>query len=226
MRLQRIVDFDFRSGAMARERVIFTRGVVQRDVEVVNMIQLSRDGLAGGQRYSNLYRASFRITRRGATAAPGLEPSGLQCEGFIFLSDTRQVAGDRVTGAALPGCIEIGLALFGVTSNDIQKRVRGTMSGRVGLNVKPRHNIGYLRFSKIWLGHPLVGPALAQNRGNQDSLLVIEHQHRTDQVGRARTTLSVYTVAASAVCREEFGAARHGCGIFSGALDRSSVSGR
>src|SRR5438477_10586780 len=121
--------------------MVFAGGVVQGDVEVVNVIQRAGYRLAGREGDCDRHGASLRDLWSGTASAgpPGntswLEPAGLKCEWFVFFADTCQIAGHRMTGVALSCRIEISRAFLWIARHHIQERVSGAMASGVGLNV-------------------------------------------------------------------------------------------
>src|SRR5689334_15853413 len=121
--------------------MVFAGGVVQGDVEVIDVIQRAGYWLAGRGRDRDRHGASLRDRGSGAASAgpPGntswLKPAGLKCKWFVLFADTCQVTRHRMTRVALSCRIEIGRAFFRITRNHIQEGVRRPMSRGVCLNV-------------------------------------------------------------------------------------------
>ena len=87
------------------------------------------------------------------------------------------------------------------------------MAGGIGLNVQPGDDVGYLRLGESELGHAFVRTAFPNNRGDQQSLLIVENQQRADQVRRAGASPGRGAMAAGAVLCKNLRSALKGGGI-------------
>src|SRR5205814_663254 len=134
-------------------------------------------------------------------ASARLQPAGLQSKGIVARANALKVASGGVTPSAR-GC-EIGLALFGIAGEDVLEGVGGAVSGGVGLDVEPGHEIGDLGLGEIGPRHPLIGAAIADHGRDEDALFIVENEHGTDEVGGTGTASPDRTMAACAIGGEE-----------------------
>src|SRR5436305_3083012 len=99
--------------------------IVQRDSEIINPIQLACYGLSVWR--SNCDRTCGLLADLVRSSVPavaaGLQPFRLQSKRLILASDPSQIAGRGVAPATSAGSVEVCLALLGVASGHVLKRV-------------------------------------------------------------------------------------------------------
>ena len=108
MRFQRIVNLHFGSGAVAREGMIVARRVAQRDVEIVDAIQLPGDcraeaGVTVTVIALLLRGGTPRLVRVRPVRRAGCSQRACKRKRIIPAADALQIARRRVAGVALAG---------------------------------------------------------------------------------------------------------------------------
>src|SRR6185437_1524462 len=124
MDLQGIVDDDPGHIAIAREGAVGASGIVQGDVEIVDVIQGAGNSLAVGQGDGDRagraagcggYRGCAASTSGApAASAAGRKPVTLELLRGVAAANPLQVAGSRVTCAAFAWAVEVGLTFLGI----------------------------------------------------------------------------------------------------------------
>src|SRR2546422_11585443 len=206
MPLHRIGDDDLRDRVVSGEAAVCTVWRTQRHDEGGDVIEISRYGLPRGERdrYGRGRHLRPCSAGRPATKAPAASAGHDQVLNhlrFIPGADPGEVSGHRVALRAVSRSVEIGFPCLGVAHQDIEGAGRATIGQR--LAVQPGSDGDDVRRTQAELWHTLAGKAVLDDRNNEFSLLIGEHQLRTNQVRSRLSAPAVRAVAEAAIALEE-----------------------
>src|SRR5271154_367409 len=115
-----------------------------------------------------------------------------------------------MASVALSRAVEIGLPCLGVASYDVDDWVHPMQRGCPDAVVKKRCDIGNLRLRQSELRHAFVSAAVQDDWRNPFAIVIVENQHRSEEVRTAFSPFRVCAVAEAAGGDKCLLAPRHG----------------
>src|SRR5438309_11280233 len=211
MPLQWIGDDDPGDRIVSGEAAVRTVWLSESNDEGGDVIKISRYGLPRGERDGDSRRRHLRRcrARRPATKAPAASAGHDQVLHRLRVmpgADPGEVSGNRMALRAVSRSVEVGFPFLGVAHQDIECAGRAPIGER--LAVQPGSDVGDLRRTQREFWHTAAGNPVLDDRGNELTALIGEHDLVTNEVRSRLSTPGVRAVTEAAIAFEELLATR------------------
>src|SRR5262245_22773290 len=214
MRFEGIVDLYLRNGIVAPERSLHTVSN-ERDVEFIDAGERAFNRLTGWHGYGNDHRSRSWVARPAASTAPAATTSASSRDPEVLETsrirdsgrEPFQISVDRMATTALR--FEVRLTGLRIADEDVQ--LNGRSCGRTALTparsgntVDEFGNSRCIRFWDVDSGHARTSTAPGNDRADELTVLIVQHELRPKQVGfTIISSAKVRTMATATVNTEQ-----------------------
>src|SRR5271165_3993140 len=194
---------------MARITVIVTAGLGERNDEIVDLIQPALYCLSVAQGDGNGFPGSLRQL---SSAFPGQHCTLQGPHVRVLCANPSEVSGHGMAGGTFSRSIEVDFTGLRIAHQWINGAgSRGATADRHAVNESRDGRYFFCAEIKLW--HALIRPAILNNGSDQLTIVIVEHELTTDQIGAASATASIGPMAKAAICAKNLTAARNHGGI-------------